>query len=114
MYSHNKKPIIYSGHSVYIASVVKTVIENFLLVTNSRIIHTRFNLCCVALKWATFFFSKAHNHEDFKRGPCPKLFIPKKKNKETKSTNLNKKKKFFFYLNIYQQFCREPSIYKKS
>ena len=58
MYSHNKKPIIYSGHSVYIASVVKTVIENFLLVTNSRIIHTRFNLCCVALKWATFFFQK--------------------------------------------------------
>ena len=39
------------------ASVVKIVIWIFFaLVTNSRITHTRFNLCCVALEWVGFFF----------------------------------------------------------
>ena len=52
------------------ASVVKIVIWIFFaLVTNSRITHTRFNLCCVALEWVLDFFlyiQKAHNHENFK------------------------------------------------
>ena len=39
------------------ASVVKIVIWNFFaLITNSRITHTRFNLCCVALEWVLDFF----------------------------------------------------------
>ena len=42
------------------ASVVKIVIENFLLVAHLSIIHTRFNLCCrIEMGWV-FFVQASH------------------------------------------------------
>ena len=51
------------------ASVVKIVIENFLLVAHLSIIHTRFNLCCrIEMGLVFFCASLSYNHENFKRG----------------------------------------------